>query len=246
MLLVTLFLQIALADIFYVLALGAARLYRLPETEMTYGAYFRRIFHLAKPYMFRIRAEQRHRAFALSRLRCSYLFYQSIAGAGAMAPLIVAEPSPALFLTAWLTANLLAAMCLTDIKTQYLPDAFMFPAIALSLIAACGGAYLPVTDALIGGAAGFSMMWGINALFRLIRKKNGMGAGDFTLTGLLGLWTGAFALPYILFLSSFIGLAGAIGAALIRREKVARRFAYGPALTAAGWGIFLYQLAVFA
>jgi leader peptidase (prepilin peptidase)/N-methyltransferase len=59
-------------------------------------------------------------------------------------------------------------------------------------------------EALLGLVAGFGSLWFINALFKIIKSKDGIGGGDFILLGGLGSIFGISSLgPIILLGSSF-------------------------------------------
>jgi leader peptidase (prepilin peptidase)/N-methyltransferase len=59
-------------------------------------------------------------------------------------------------------------------------------------------------EALLGLVAGFGSLWFINALFKIITSKDGIGGGDFILLGGLGSIFGISSLgPIILLGSSF-------------------------------------------
>lgn len=124
----------------------------------------------------------------------------------------------------------LVVLSFVDLRTFYLPDILTLPLIALGLIANALGLFVPIEAALIGALAGYSIPWLINFLFRLIRKKDGMGGGDFKLLAALGAWAGWVQLPLILFLASLIGLVFA----LLSKVGKQQPFPFGPALSLAG------------
>jgi leader peptidase (prepilin peptidase)/N-methyltransferase len=228
--LLNLFLYLAITDLFFRLSAACISLYGRDDRDMpsSYSAYFREIGRLLSGLM-PWKAEGRRRTAS-----AEYAVFTGIALALlgiSVSTLPLAEP--ALF-AAYFGLSLLA-LSYVDAKTQYLPDALMLLALLLSLAQGASEAFLPWREALVGGAAGFGLLWTVNAVFKLVRKKDGMGGGDVRLAGILGLWLGWKALPTLLFLSSFLALAAVAFLALATRSPVKRRFAYGPALAAAGW-----------
>lgn len=126
----------------------------------------------------------------------------------------------------------LVALTAIDFDTQFLPDRLVFPLGMIGLIANTQGVFVSPLSAMWGLLLGFLSLWGITALYALLFKKQAMGAGDFKLLAVLGVWLGAGMLPLIILLSSFIGAIIGIILLIIRRES--RGFAFGPYLAMAG------------
>lgn len=131
-------------------------------------------------------------------------------------------------------AYLLIAMTFIDVDTQLLPDDLTFPLLWGGLLINLHGTFVPLSDAVIGAAAGYLCLWSIYWLFKLATGKEGMGYGDFKLLAALGAWLGWKMLPIIILLSSLVGAA--VGIALIAFAKHGRDkpIPFGPYLAAAG------------
>ena len=63
----------------------------------------------------------------------------------------------------------------------------------------------PIFFTLYGLFFGYSSLWLINFMFKVIKKRDGIGGGDFILFGGIGSIHGPIALPAILFIGSFLG-----------------------------------------
>ena len=63
----------------------------------------------------------------------------------------------------------------------------------------------PIFFTLYGLFFGYSSLWLINLMFKIIKKKDGIGGGDFILFGGIGSIHGPIALPIILLIGSFLG-----------------------------------------
>lgn len=104
-------------------------------------------------------------------------------------------------------AWLLVPLILLDWRHFWLPDPLI---IALAICGIVAGGQLlnaPIlTDQLIGGAAGYAALQLIRLSYSRLRRVEAMGAGDPKLLGAIGLWVGWQALPFILLISSLIGL----------------------------------------
>ena len=63
----------------------------------------------------------------------------------------------------------------------------------------------PLVFSSLGFIIGYSSLWIINFIFKVINKNDGIGGGDFILYGALGSVFGPISLPIILFLGSLFG-----------------------------------------
>lgn len=135
---------------------------------------------------------------------------------------------------------LLLAMTFIDLDTQFLPDDLTYPLLWLGLLVNLNGAIVPLRDAVIGAVAGYMALWSVNALYKLVRKHDGMGNGDFKLLGALGAWMGWQMLPAIILLSSVVGAAIGILMIALRKQNSETRIPFGPYLTGAGLLAMLY------
>jgi leader peptidase (prepilin peptidase) / N-methyltransferase len=141
----------------------------------------------------------------------------------------------------------LIALTGIDIDHQLLPDSITLPLLWAGLLAAviigpAPSAALPVAprDAILGAAAGYSCLWLVFHVFRLITGKEGMGYGDFKLFAALGAWMGWKMLPLIILMSAATGAVLGVLMILLRGRDRAAPMPFGPYLAAAGWIAMLY------
>jgi leader peptidase (prepilin peptidase) / N-methyltransferase len=105
---------------------------------------------------------------------------------------------------------LLLVLIVTDIRVRLLPDAINWPGFALGLLFATKiwpssflGYYdvwfprlrlpvylLGILDALLGAALGSLLLWGAAVLYKLFRKREGMGFGDVKMMAMVGAFLG--------------------------------------------------------
>ena len=78
----------------------------------------------------------------------------------------------------WITI----ALAFIDQATGYLPDDLTLPLMWAGLLFNVAATFVPLREAVIGAAAGYLVLWSINAAFRLLRGMDGMGYGDFKMT----------------------------------------------------------------
>jgi len=142
-----------------------------------------------------------------------------------------------------LFALLIILFCI-DLETYYLPDYFTYSVLWLGLLGSALG-YLPLNpvDAILGAGVGYFLPWAVNFIYRLWRKRDGFGGGDFKLLAALGAWLGISAIVPILGLASILALLGIGLVMLFRKEKPSldRMLPFGPFLILAGvlilvWG----------
>ena len=140
------------------------------------------------------------------------------------------------------------ALSLIDHETGYLPDDITLPLVWFGLLVNLGGVFVPLKDAVIGAAAAYLVLWGINAIFKLVRGMDGMGNGDFKLYAAVGAFLGWKILPLIILISSVVGLLFGTLQMFAGRSgwDWKFRFHFGPYIALAGivamfWGAWLAQ-----
>ncbi len=130
---------------------------------------------------------------------------------------------------------LLIAMTFIDIEHQILPDTLTVPLIIAGLAVNFTGMFVAFKMALLGAALGYGVLWTANTLFRLARKKEGMGYGDFKLLAGLGAWTGAAQLLPIILVSSILAIAAAVTMKIGKSQDFSVPIPFGPFLALAGF-----------
>ncbi len=135
----------------------------------------------------------------------------------------------------------LVAAAFIDLDTTLLPDDITLPLLWLGLLLNLGGTYVPLTDAVIGAAAGYLVLWSVYWGFKLLTGKEGMGFGDFKLLGAIGAFLGWKLLPVVILLSSVVGAVVGISMIVFARHGRSVPIPFGPYLAAAGllamvWG----------
>lgn len=127
-----------------------------------------------------------------------------------------------------------------DLEHLWLPDRLTLPLLALGLAAAWAGFGPPLLGRAAGAAIGWAALFLIAWLYRRLRGREGMGAGDPRLLGALGAWVGAWQLPAILLGAGLLGLA-AVAAMRLRGESVTAtsRLPLGTLMALAAWPVWL-------
>ena len=131
-----------------------------------------------------------------------------------------------------------------DLKHFIIPNELTFPLMAIGLLKSFDpnlNQYLfpNFLNSLIGGVAGYIIIWMIIFIYKRLRNKEGMGLGDAKLLSAIGFWFGWISIPYILFFSSFIALVLAIPSLINKSKNLSSQIPFGPYLIL---GCILYLL----
>lgn len=146
----------------------------------------------------------------------------------------------------WLTAFALVltwgliALSVIDLREQLLPDIITLPLLWLGLLINAGGGFTDPVSAIVGGAAGYLVLWSVYHVFRLLTGKEGMGYGDFKLLAVFGAWLGWQVLPLVVLLSSLVGAVVGIGLVIFAGKDRNIPIPFGPYIAAAGWIALLW------
>ena len=147
----------------------------------------------------------------------------------------------------------LVIITLIDIRHLIIPDIITLPGIAagvaLNAIRTDWGAaseavfspglsnYLSATaDIAIFNSIGGVLLGGgafllIAAVYRTVRKKEGMGMGDVKLVAMLGAFFGMWGVLVVIFLSSILGTLIGLSVIILRKKDPGYAIAYGPFLS---------------
>ncbi|BEM78155.1 hypothetical protein SME38J_22580 [Serratia marcescens] len=168
----------------------------------------------------------------LPRLRRRSLLLTALGLALATLPF---DLSPAHRLWLLPAAALLIALAWLDWRHRWLPDRLTLPLLWGGLLCNLDARWATLDDAVIGAAAGYGALWLLNALYRQVRRRNGIGLGDFKLLAALGAWLGWTTLPLLVCLAAAIGLGLTVARGLHPRRGWRTPQPFGIALAAAGW-----------
>ncbi|MFW7224422.1 MULTISPECIES: prepilin peptidase [unclassified Serratia (in: enterobacteria)] len=141
----------------------------------------------------------------------------------------------------WLppAAALLIALAWLDGRHRWLPDRLTQPLLWGGMLCNLDARWATLSDAVIGAAAGYGGLWLLNALYRQVRRRDGIGQGDFKLLAALGAWLGWTMLPLLVCLAAMFGLGMALTRGRRNRRAWRTRQPFGIALAAAGWLLLL-------
>jgi leader peptidase (prepilin peptidase)/N-methyltransferase len=132
-----------------------------------------------------------------------------------------------------LTLYFFIALGFIDYNEQLLPDVLTLSLLWLGLLwnLRQGQAGL----AIIGAVGGYLIPWIVNRLFLWIRKKPGMGHGDFKCLAAIGAWVGLSGAIGCYVLAAIISLIVTIPLFIRKKANLASSLPFGPFLCLAGW-----------
>lgn len=135
----------------------------------------------------------------------------------------------------------LITLTMIDADVQLLPDDLTLSLMWIGLLLNTQSVFTSPADAVLGAAAGYLALWLVNGTYKLLKKQDGFGQGDFKMLAALGAWMGWKMLPLIILLSSATGSVIGITLILMSRMGFSTRLSFGPYLAFAGliallWG----------
>ena len=140
----------------------------------------------------------------------------------------------------WIVKSLLVLALLylayIDWQTLRLPNAITLPLIFLGITfnLISDLRLTTLSSAFIGALLGYASLWALNAGYRLLKNRNGIGMGDAKLLAALGAWLGWGALPSVLLIASATGIVGGLVWLQLRGHQLQQAFPFGPFLVIAG------------
>lgn len=129
----------------------------------------------------------------------------------------------------------LIALTMIDFDHMLLPDQITLPLVWLGLLLNINQMFVPLSDAVIGAAAGYLSLFSVFWLFKLLTGKEGMGHGDFKLVAVFGAWAGWQILPLLILMASLVGAVVGISLMLFKGHQREQAIPFGPYLAVAGW-----------
>jgi len=139
----------------------------------------------------------------------------------------------------------LLALAIIDIDRFLLPDVMTLPLLWCGLLTSAlwlgdTPLFVDLHSSVLGAALGYSSLWSVYQLFKLLTGKEGMGHGDFKLLAALGAWLGWQMLPLVIVMSAGAGAAVGGTQLVFRNRSREHPIPFGPYLAAAGWIALLW------
>jgi leader peptidase (prepilin peptidase)/N-methyltransferase len=127
-----------------------------------------------------------------------------------------------------------------DLQHQIIPDVLSIPGIACGFVLALLLRHITWLDSLIGIVGGGGILFLIAVVFERLTGKEGMGGGDVKLLAMIGAWMGWRSLPFVILISSLVGMLIGGGALLLSGKGLRVRIPFGPFLAIAALVYLFY------
>lgn len=136
----------------------------------------------------------------------------------------------------------LIAATRSDFEEMVIPQLFSLWLVPVGfLFAALGFTAISFQSSLLSAFLGYFVLWIIALVFKMITKRDGMGAGDMELLAMIGSFLGPIGVWFSLLLGSFSGvLIGALYLILLRKDRTTR-IPFGPFLALGATIYFLFD-----
>ncbi len=139
----------------------------------------------------------------------------------------------------WIAALLLASVLIvithTDLKAMTIPNAVVFPGLALAVLLRLVLHPLPWWNYMAAAAVGFGLLY-----LLAVVSRGGMGGGDIKLYLFIGAVTGLSATLLSLFVASLLGTIYGIIARATGRTQRKQAIPFGPFIAVGAMVAFLY------
>ena len=133
------------------------------------------------------------------------------------------------------------ALAWIDWDCLLLPDILTLPLVLAGLAATAWLDPDLTTDHAIAAALAYGAVQALAILYRRLRHRDGIGAGDAKLLAAIGAWTGLESLPWVIMAAAITGLT--LAAAMAARGRpigATTPLPFGTCLAAAGWCAALF------
>jgi leader peptidase (prepilin peptidase) / N-methyltransferase len=131
---------------------------------------------------------------------------------------------------------LIIVLVVTDLNVRLLPDAINWPGFVIGVLFALKvpmydaagytvlhalrlgklpASILGVLDSLLGAAFGSFLLWGVAALYRVVRKRDGMGMGDVKMMAMVGAFLGVYGTFLTIFIGTLLGSIVGVSTVLV-------------------------------
>lgn len=138
-------------------------------------------------------------------------------------------------LAALLMTWALIVLCFVDLRTQLLPDTITLTMLWLGLLLSLFNVFVSPYQAVLGAILGYGILWIAAWLYKIIRRKEGMGHGDLKMLGMLGAWFGAPMVLNVLIMAIILALIASFFLLSLRKITTKKPIPFGPFIAIAGW-----------
>lgn len=144
-------------------------------------------------------------------------------------------------LALWIMTWSLIILSGIDWKIQILPDIITLSLLWLGLILNSQLMFVSLEQAVWGAVIGYLLLGGVAGLFKLIRKKQGMGNGDFKMLAMFGAWSGPTLMLHILLIAVLLSVMLTLILLSLKKIQRDQPLPFGPWLALSGWLVLTFE-----
>jgi leader peptidase (prepilin peptidase)/N-methyltransferase len=123
-----------------------------------------------------------------------------------------------------------------DMRHLLLPDPITLPLVVAGLLVTWWFEPDQIIDHALGAVVGYLFFRAVAVGYRVLRGREGLGAGDAKLLAVAGAWVGWAALPAVVLAAALLGIAiAAMGTLRGGSLHAGMTLPFGPALALAFW-----------
>lgn len=135
----------------------------------------------------------------------------------------------------------LLLIAIVDGENFWLPDTLTWPLVVTGLGVAAIPGWNVALSHLLGAAVGFCGLWALGRLYRIVRRRDGLGGGDPFLFAGAGAWVGWMGLPSVLLWACAVSLSLVFVMLVARRHiGLTQKLPFGVFLAIGIWLTWLY------
>lgn len=138
-------------------------------------------------------------------------------------------------LAALIMTWVLIVLCFIDLRKQLLPDTITLPMLWLGLLFSLFSLYVTPYLSILGGILGYIILWIAAWLYKIIRKKEGMGHGDLKMLAMLGAWFGPQMVINILIMAIIFALIASLFLLSLKKITTQKPIPFGPFIAVSAW-----------
>lgn len=124
------------------------------------------------------------------------------------------------FLAGAIFFSILLGITMTDAREYIIPDEFSLGGLVIGILFSLPGGFPAISQALIGAAAGFGLLWVVGVLGTRIFKEEAMGGGDIKMMAMVGAFVGWQGVLLTIFLGALIGTLVFVPLSLMGRKRL--------------------------
>ncbi|WP_423063037.1 prepilin peptidase [Candidiatus Paracoxiella cheracis] len=138
-------------------------------------------------------------------------------------------------LAALIMTWVLIVLCFIDLRKQLLPDTITLPMLWLGLLFSLFSLYVTPYLSILGAILGYIILWIAAWLYKIIRKKEGMGHGDLKMLAVLGAWFGPQMVINILIMAIIFAFIASLFLLSLKKITTQKPIPFGPFIAVSAW-----------